>query len=435
MAEAFFLQNGNSDVLVASDCGSSVEWASIDVLIQRKPILALRHGPDRDNSILLLAGESRAVAVTREGEILIHTRHRDKSPFIGSWEIFSIENMVSLDEHFDEIFILKDWKKRRLFDGHNLTRMPISEQPWLGILDERLNYARNACSRATGIYEQQVDFDWPGFSDPLLGQEKVNTHSTKRVCIVTSGLPRYFQSSLYLLSRQLGFDQLAATDFLGVFWNHVGRGQNNYYPLKDLCDSYNAIHVEPMQFCDPCRGTEMIGDPLMHWTGEIISSSARKAPETNLNNMLAMFYMRGKLLAEMERMCYFDKNRYDAFIFIRTDTFLEEHLDWGDLFHLLERYDIILSELPRFKRGFNDQVCVATEAGIRAFLSVYPSISAYANKGILIHPEGMLRHHLEEAGVSIGFLDSLNTFIVRGDSGFKVSFQVGRNRKVRSRSV
>lgn len=426
--EAFLIQDEKGLVLAVAHCGSTIQWSTQNELTPESIIIAVRHGFEHENFIFLLAKGGRAVTLTGHSRLEIKHRTFNGPLIIDGREVFGVKYSLPTEgsEHFFELLgrngntVLKRCRRASLSPHWNAC-------DWL--IHDRLKLARDQVnSMLSENQHHKVDFPWPvSLRVDRAGQDSI-APLDKRVCVITTGVDRFFQSSSYILKQQLQLDRLTSADFWGMFWKTKEGSRGRDFPLKSLFDSFNCTFVDPITFCDPLVGQESLEHLVSIESIPLLN--ATKALETNLNNMLSMFYLRQRLLDRLIQKRVLDGNQYDAYIFVRTDVILRCGLEWEGIFEALNTSDVIISVEPRFRGGINDQVCIATAAGMRHFLSVYSKIHQYAQNGVLLHPETMLKHHLQEQGVLLHFEDSIDTFIVRQDSHFSLSFRVEDTRAI-----
>ncbi len=131
-----------------------------------------------------------------------------------------------------------------------------------------------------------------------------------------------------------------------------------------------------------------------------------KAPETNIYNVLSMYYHREKISKivkeeevyivwrsdfssnDLEKIEYILKNMHDEVVYI------PEGNDW--------------------RNGINDQMALGKGKIIKKYLECYSKIFVYLSRGCIFHPENLLKHHLEYNDVKIERF-KIDYSIIRGN--------------------
>jgi len=217
----------------------------------------------------------------------------------------------------------------------------------------------------------------------------------RRVCLVTSGNVRVISPCTEILVKQL---DLAAhdVDFYAMFW--------------DDCDLEAARAALP-----GVRSATMWTTPRVNFVDDL--TRYPKPPETVIHNFLSMTWSRLQLRRKLIEEGVFE--RYDLFVLVRTDTCFGRVLDFAGMDQLLHDHDILLPLNGHWNNGWNDQFCAARASTLQTYLGLFDHIKRYLEEGVLLHPETLLRHHMERHGARRGLLD-LVTYLWRSDTVFRV---------------
>lgn len=215
------------------------------------------------------------------------------------------------------------------------------------------------------------------------------------MCVVTSGNLRVISPCTEILLRQLG-----------------------------LADNDIDLHALFWDDCDLAVARAALGslDSLTLWTTPRVNftddlSAYPKPAETVVHNFLSMTWARLQLRARLMADGVFD--RYDLFAFVRLDTCYSRPLDFAAMDQSLARHDILLPQNGHWRDGWNDQFCVARAPAMQAYLGLFEHLRGYLEQGVLLHPETLLRHHMERHGARRGPLNLVN-YLWRSDSVFQV---------------
>ena len=216
-----------------------------------------------------------------------------------------------------------------------------------------------------------------------------------RICVLTSGNVRVVRPCVEILCRQLG---LAAheIDVCAMFWDD-----------SDLDAARAAL--------PGVRSLTMWTTPRVNFVDDL--GAFPKQPETVIHNFLSMTWSRVQLRRKLQEEGLFD--RYDLFLFVRLDTCYSQPLDYAAMAQQLQHHDVLMPSNGHWRDGWNDQFCVARAPAMQAWLGLFEHIKAYLVEGVMLHPETLLRHHLERHGARRGVLNLVN-FLWRSDSVFRV---------------
>jgi hypothetical protein len=215
-----------------------------------------------------------------------------------------------------------------------------------------------------------------------------------RVCVISSGIGRFFKRCSDLFHEQLQQTGVQI-DFHGLFWEPLDQDGLSHY-TKNFRKS--EVHTSPIRLFNPCEIT------------------AQKAPETNVGNFFSMAWGRYLLCRKMIDSGGF--NRYDIFIYARPDVCLSKPINIAALKEYLTGYDILVPKNGHHRNGMNDQFCIANRQ-VAAYLSLFEFIPKYINDGVLLHPETMLKHHIATCGVRVAAIQ-IDSVIFRGETEFQL---------------
>jgi hypothetical protein len=218
-------------------------------------------------------------------------------------------------------------------------------------------------------------------------------NSLPRICLISSGLDRFYESNTLLLKKQLGLD-LIPIDFYGLFWEPVNSLKINAFS--------NGFHTSTV-WTKPQRSFEDF-------------NGINKAPETNTKNFLSMAWGRWLLAQQMKQYEIWDQ--YDIFIYCRPDVCLNSPINFDELLPILEKFDILVPSNGHHRGGVNDQLAIGGQK-MFTYLNLFSEIANYIGEKILFHPETMLLHHLKVHDVQLAAYPFVN-FIFRSDTKFDI---------------
>ncbi len=217
----------------------------------------------------------------------------------------------------------------------------------------------------------------------------------RRVCVLSSGNVRVIQPGTGILVKQLRAAG-HAVDFHAMWW--------------DDCD------------LDAARAALADLDSLTFWTTPRVNftddlSRFPKQPETVIHNFLSMAWSRLQLRRKLQEEGVFD--RYDLFVFARLDTCYDRPLDYAAIERQLAGHHVLLPRNGHWRDGWNDQFCVARAPAMQVYLSLFEHVRSHLEQGATLHPETLLRHHMERHGAQRGLIDMVN-YLWRSDTVFRL---------------
>ena len=118
-----------------------------------------------------------------------------------------------------------------------------------------------------------------------------------------------------------------------------------------------------------------------------------KAPETIADRMMCMFYTNLKCYEKV------DKNKYDIIFRCRTEITYERPVQQEELNKAC--VSLIVPNGLDGRNGYQDSFAFGSVENMGMYNSVYNNIETYSNDNIMIHPEYILRYHLEENKVPV----------------------------------
>jgi hypothetical protein len=216
-----------------------------------------------------------------------------------------------------------------------------------------------------------------------------------RICVLTSGNVRVVSPCIEILVKQLGLAD-NEIDVYAMFW--------------DDCDLEAARAALP-----GVRSLTMWTTPRVNFVDDL--SAYPKAPETVIPNFLSMTWARTQLRRKLQEGGVFE--RYDLFVYIRLDTCFGQVLDYAGMDQLLAGHDVLQPLNGHWRDGWSDQFCAARAPAMQAWLGLFEQVKAYLVSGLTLHPESLLRHHMEQQGLKRGLLNLVN-FLWRSDRVFQV---------------
>ena len=196
-----------------------------------------------------------------------------------------------------------------------------------------------------------------------------------RGCVLMSGRPNLYRSALSLLKEQLTSAGDIELDLFSVFWKPVPK--------------YVESNLDGL-FRQTTLGGADAGDfsdiQFLH-----------KPAETNTGNLLSMLSGRQLLLdLLMTGVNDFHASQYDFFIYTRPDVCLNDGLSMNVLQASKDSNVAYVPSSGHWRGGVNDQFVLTSWDVMRVYLGLFKKIEQYYLKEkVLMHPELMLKHHLE----------------------------------------
>jgi hypothetical protein len=225
-----------------------------------------------------------------------------------------------------------------------------------------------------------------------------------RICLLMSGMPRVFLTGLDLLRRQLGTEMESEIHLFAHFWSPLAPQLE-----EDLRSQFTNLVIwqsEPRNFSDV--------------------TIERKHDETNPANFLSMLWGRQLLLEHLVQEQLLRDEQFDLFIHTRPDVALTDSLNLLDCVGLIKDGNRVL--VPRsghWRNGVNDQFAITNAFGIKVYLSLYEKVLHYHQNGrqffrkLPLHPEIMLKHHLNENGLTVQKME-IDNVIFRSECKFAI---------------
>ena len=225
-----------------------------------------------------------------------------------------------------------------------------------------------------------------------------------RICLLMSGMPRVFLTGLDLLRRQLGSEHQSEIHLFAHFWSPIDPDLEQTIRLQ--FESLVIWQSEPRDFSDVLVG--------------------RKHAETNPANFLSMLWGRQLLLEHLENEHLFSDDQFDLFIHTRPDVALTDALDLAGCLESVKGNKVVLvPKSGHWRNGVNDQFAITDANGMRAYLGMHQKVLHYHQHGrqffrkLPLHPEIMLKHHLQESGLTVQKMD-LDNVIFRSECKFAI---------------
>ena len=196
-----------------------------------------------------------------------------------------------------------------------------------------------------------------------------------RGCVLMSGRPNLYRSALSLLKEQLTSAGDIELDLYGVFWKPVPK-----YVKTNLDELF--------------RQTSLWGADAGDFSD---FQFLYKPAETNTGNLLSMLSGRQLLLDLLTTgIIDFHASQYDFFIYTRPDVCLNDGLSMNILQSSKGGNVAYVPSSGHWRGGINDQFVLTNWDVMRVYLGLFKKIAQYNLKEkILMHPELMLKHHLE----------------------------------------
>jgi hypothetical protein len=225
-----------------------------------------------------------------------------------------------------------------------------------------------------------------------------------RICLLMSGMPRVFLTGLDLLRRQLGSEMESEIHLFAHFWSPLTPQLE-----EDLRSQFTNLVIwqsEPRNFSDV--------------------AIERKHAETNPANFLSMLWGRQLLLEHLVQEQLLRDEQFDLFIHTRPDVALTDSLNLMDCVGLIRDGNRVL--VPRsghWRNGVNDQFAITNAFGMKAYLSLHEKVLHYHQnrrqffRKLPLHPEIMLKHHLNENGLTVQKME-IDNVIFRSECKFAI---------------
>ena len=225
-----------------------------------------------------------------------------------------------------------------------------------------------------------------------------------RICLLMSGMPRVFLTGLDLLRRQLGSEMESEIHLFTHFWSPVSPKLE-----EDLRSQFTNLVIwqsEPRNFSDV--------------------AIERKHAETHPANFLSMLWGRQLLLNHLMQEQLLQDELFDLFIHTRPDVALTDALDLAGCLESVKGNKVVLvPKSGHWRNGVNDQFAIADANGMRTYLGMHQKVLHYHQHGrqffrkLPLHPEIMLKHHLQESGLTVQKMD-LDNVIFRSECKFAI---------------
>jgi hypothetical protein len=203
-----------------------------------------------------------------------------------------------------------------------------------------------------------------------------------RIAICLSGAERLESEAVTLFVRNLPAD--AEIDLFAFFWE--GGPLSDEAALTDLLQRKTEGR---------CRSVEVQVGRNFSVDFEL---QVMTYPETNVENVIRMY--RGirrcndmKLRREIQ-----DQRRYDHVIRTRADIQLGSALDLGKFMPLTREF-IVFPENGHWRGGLNDQFAFGASEKMDIYSLVIDYLPEHCGAGCPLHPETLLRFHLNRMGV------------------------------------
>ncbi len=112
---------------------------------------------------------------------------------------------------------------------------------------------------------------------------------------------------------------------------------------------------------------------------------------TNSANVISMF----KCIYEAFQLI---PNEYDIVIYMRADEILSSSIE----FEKLPDNAVFIPEGNDYERGINDQFAFGNYESMKKYCSLFENLTDYLdNKGVIFHPESLVKFHLEYQKLNI----------------------------------
>jgi hypothetical protein len=215
-----------------------------------------------------------------------------------------------------------------------------------------------------------------------------------RIAVCISGAQRLANNALTYFSRQLPVE--AEVDYFAYMWG------GDYASEEELSQAIT----------DKIEGrVGKIRVKIDNSFTPTIIFPFTQFPETNVENVMRMFY--GIKKANDMKTFYEIENkfRYDVVVRQRSDVGLASHLDFHKFLTLVEHF-VVFPEDGHWRGGLNDQFAFSSSTNMDVYASVYNFIQDHCMHGCPLHPETLVRFHLNKMRKD-PILAPLNAVILR----------------------
>jgi hypothetical protein len=132
-----------------------------------------------------------------------------------------------------------------------------------------------------------------------------------------------------------------------------------------------------------------------------------KAGETTRRNVVSMFYCRKKLFEEFTDYCKrYNLPKYDLFISKRVDLNYSSNLNLEPIEENCKNHSLIMTPNCYIFCGMNDQYAIMNNFEyLEWYMKTFDNIHNLCRRGIIYHPETLLREHLDEKCINFETFD------------------------------
>jgi hypothetical protein len=107
-----------------------------------------------------------------------------------------------------------------------------------------------------------------------------------------------------------------------------------------------------------------------------------------------MYLNRKKVFNLLKTYINQNNKHYDIIFSYRNDLFLNNEINILEHLYLIKSNHILIPEGNDFRDGINDQIAIGNYETMEIYLSLYDYIIEILDKGVLLHPENILRYYL-----------------------------------------
>lgn len=170
--------------------------------------------------------------------------------------------------------------------------------------------------------------------------------------------------------------------------------KNNTDDKIDVFCSFNEPYKEDTKIMNEIKPVHI------NWEECIIPEEwlnvSYKHESTKPKNMCSMFYHNKRAFELIEKHATSNNIRYDLVVKFRPDI-MNDFLPFFD--HVSENELYTPKDHVFGWPGINDMIALGSFNTMKIYSSMYDHIDEYITKGILFHPETMLRHHIDSQGL------------------------------------
>ncbi len=174
----------------------------------------------------------------------------------------------------------------------------------------------------------------------------------------------------------------------------INQIKNNSENTIDIFASFNEI--ENKEFVNNIKPVSINWEKYN--LPEKWSNISHKNDSTRPNNMCSMYYNNKKSFDLIEKYSKDNNITYDLIVKFRPDIINDKLPN----FFVTNNNEVYTPDEHIFGwPGINDMIAFGNFESMKIYSNLYDYIDEYISKGVLFHPETMLRYHLDNNNISI----------------------------------